>query len=1103
MGEEDDLPFTGERFHPEVKGAIEIEHMHRYAYAWAYAKGAAVLDIACGEGYGSAFLAGCAMSVIGVDVAEDAIAHARKKYVLNNLEFRRGDCAKIPVDDHSIDLVVSFETIEHHTQHDEMLSEIKRVLKPNGLLLISSPDKEIYSDREDYHNPYHVRELYKAEFEILLRRYFKNGVLLGQKTIVGSAILREDGGNATEVVPFDALTTRAAGNFRYNVMLVSDGPLPDVPSSLLDCSEHYELEAYSKDSLQNEINRLRDEAACTYKQQKALLSEAQDKIQQLQADIQQKQIEAKILDKKIAERDKAIEHLSRVYALFSRLKMERPKLPSGMNQPDFTDDVETIRHSPFFNKDFYLATNTDLHPATDAAWHYLVYGSNERRDPGPFFSTSLYLSKNPDVASDGDNALLHYERRGIAEGRDPPRRSRVSFVSPVANKKETRRFFSFFRKKQEEPQSWIAPVREPEVSDSLLSTVVEGRDFISLYEGDDAKADVAKVICFYLPQFHTIPENDAWWGKGFTEWTNVRTGKPQFEGHYQPHVPGELGYYDLLDPAVQHRQVELAKLYGIGGFCFYFYWFSGHRLLEKPIENYLADKTLDLPFCLCWANENWTRRWDGLDSEVLIAQNHSEADDLAFIEYVARYMRDPRYIRINGKPLLIVYRPNLLPSAQTTAERWRNWCRENGIGEIYLAYTQSFERADPALYGFDAAIEFPPNGPGASNITADYRLFNPEAKHKIYDLHDLAIASEDYLPTSYTLFRGACPSWDNTARRKAGASIFARNAPASFQHWLTNAIIETCKFNAPDGRLVFVNAWNEWSEGAHLEPDDRYGYAYLEATRVAMTRAMLAEKKKPDLTTARIAVVIHAFYMDVFQEILETLGEADSRVKIFVTTATERENDVREILAGSHFAWELRVYANHGRDVFPFLSLLKELDLDAFAFILKLHTKKSLHREDGESWRQQAVSCLATFEQREWILRQMCEAPSIGMVGPRDHVVPMHFYHGSNILNMKWLAARLGFETLSLDKEVFIAGTMFLARTDALIPLLNIALEASDFEPEAAQLDGTMAHAIERAFTFSAAAAGLQIASVGPDDAAKKVRISTVANQNFAFAARS
>lgn len=359
--------------------------------------------------------------------------------------------------------------------------------------------------------------------------------------------------------------------------------------------------------------------------------------------------------------------------------------------------------------------------------------------------------------------------------------------------------------------------------------------YVPLLEGRPIGSKPAKLICFYLPQFHAIPENDAWWGEGFTEWTNVRPAAPQFEGHYQPHMPGELGYYNLLDGGVQARQVELAKLYGIGGFCFYFYWFGGKRLLEAPIERYLNDASLDLPFCLCWANENWSRRWDGLDSEILIAQEHSQADDLAFIRHVSRYMKDDRYIRVNGKPLLIVYRPSLLPAAKETADRWRSWCRDEGIGEIYLAYTQSFETVDPAKYGFDAAIEFPPNNSAPPNITSHVKPLQQDFGSTVYDWRVFVERSENYKEPSYRLFRSVCPSWDNTARRKNRGTVFINNSPELYRRWLENAIGQTNRqFRDADEKLIFVNAWNEWAEGAHLEPDEEFGYAWLQATRDAL-----------------------------------------------------------------------------------------------------------------------------------------------------------------------------------------------------------------------------------------------------------------------------
>ncbi|MCI5073594.1 glycoside hydrolase family 99-like domain-containing protein [Oricola sp.] len=420
---------------------------------------------------------------------------------------------------------------------------------------------------------------------------------------------------------------------------------------------------------------------------------------------------------------------------------------------------------------------------------------------------------------------------------------RTRFTAAERNREELRAWYQ--RKGQSGASSAV-------VLQSDAGVTAEKPAYVPLLEAAPLASKPAKVIAFYLPQFHPIPENDEWWGEGFTEWTNVRSAEPTFEGHEQPKVPGELGYYDLRDTEVQRRQIELAQLYGIEGFCFYFYWFGGKRLLEKPLENWLADTSLDLPFCLCWANENWTRRWDGLDREILIAQDHSDEDDLAFIREVAPYLKDPRYIRIDGKPLLLVYRPSELPSVKDTARRWREWCRENGVGEIFLAYTQSFERQHPAEYGFDAAIEFPPNNSSPPDVTKDVTPLDGDFKTVVYDWNIFPMRSERYVDRDYPLFRSVCPGWDNTARRKHGGTAFVNNTPDAYRHWLENAINDTVGHsNDPSDRLVFVNAWNEWAEGAYLEPDARHGYAYLQATREALENA-----SKPD-RRGRVIVVSH------------------------------------------------------------------------------------------------------------------------------------------------------------------------------------------------------------------------------------------------------
>lgn len=339
-----------------------------------------------------------------------------------------------------------------------------------------------------------------------------------------------------------------------------------------------------------------------------------------------------------------------------------------------------------------------------------------------------------------------------------------------------------------------------------------------------------RLIAFFLTQFHPIPENDAWWGKGFTEWTNTVKAKPLFPGHHQPHLPADLGFYDLRLRATRHEQIALAKQYGIDGFCYHYYWFSGRRVLEQPLDDMLADPDSDMPFCLCWANENWTRRWDAAEHEVLLAQQYRDGDDLQFIADIAPILRDRRYIRHNGAALLIVYRPQQMPDPQKSAEVWRTYCRQEGIGDLHLCAALTHGNWDHRKFGFDSGVEFPPHNL-IKAVPKDHVAFFDPFHGTVHDYRDVA---EYYLFRHYTsahvVFRTVFPSWDNTARRSDGAVIVLNGTPENYEYWLAEAIRRSSANFRNQERIVFINAWNEWAEGCHLEPDSRFGRRFLEAT---------------------------------------------------------------------------------------------------------------------------------------------------------------------------------------------------------------------------------------------------------------------------------
>lgn len=360
-----------------------------------------------------------------------------------------------------------------------------------------------------------------------------------------------------------------------------------------------------------------------------------------------------------------------------------------------------------------------------------------------------------------------------------------------------------------------------------------------------AEKNDARLIAFYLPQFHPIPENDRWWGKGFTEWTNVVKARPLFKGHYQPHLPADLGFYDLRLPETRQSQTDLARQYGIYGFCYYHYWFKGKRLLERPLDEVLKSGQPDFPFCLCWANENWMA-WDERSEQVLMKQEYSDRDDLEHIQWLARVFKDERYIRRDGKPMFLVYRANALPDPLRTTSIWRAQARALGIGELFLVRVESLsdEKADPLSLGFDAAVEFQPEWgelPAPLKPQASDRLLrrlglsaNGCRGHAVIDYLAVVERMIRKPGTSYRRFPCVTPSWDNSARHDRGGIILTRSNPEIYGRWLRLTIERELATNGND-TFVFVNAWNEWAEGNHLEPCEKWGRAYLEATKRALS----------------------------------------------------------------------------------------------------------------------------------------------------------------------------------------------------------------------------------------------------------------------------
>lgn len=353
-----------------------------------------------------------------------------------------------------------------------------------------------------------------------------------------------------------------------------------------------------------------------------------------------------------------------------------------------------------------------------------------------------------------------------------------------------------------------------------------------------------KSIAYYLPQFHQIPENDEWWGEGFTEWTNVKKATPLFSGHHQPKIPYE--YYDLSNINAMYKQIEMAKKYGLYGFCFYYYWFSGKRLLEKPVENFLKDQSpqSDFPFMICWANENWTRTWDGADQNVLIKQSYKEGDHYSITLDFIRHFKDSRYIKDDGCPILMIYRPTAINKFPALIKTIRDECKKHGFPGVKILASEAFNFKNNQRFDIDGIIQFPPHSTfsgNSPNLNSSIGLANNNSLEvkSFSDFVDKNLAFykkyfQKKIPHSKLFYPCSFPSWDNTPRKKNHGRVYHDYDIDNFKKWLNAAKEFTIKYNKDAEKFIFINAWNEWAEGAHLEPDRANGFSRLEALKDIM-----------------------------------------------------------------------------------------------------------------------------------------------------------------------------------------------------------------------------------------------------------------------------
>lgn len=598
-----------------------------------------------------------------------------------------------------------------------------------------------------------------------------------------------------------------------------------------------------------------------------------------------------------------------------------------------------------------------------------------------------------------------------------------------------------------------------------------------------------KPVAFYLPQFHTFKENNEWWGEGFTEWTNTRKATPKYEGHYQPREPhDDFGYYTLDNKEMLQKQAKLAKEHGIYGFCFYYYWFSGKRLMEKPLDIFLANKDIDINFCLCWANENWTRTWDGLEKNVLIKQDYTEEDDINFIKDLKKYIDDERYIKVDNKPVIIVYNPKAIPDCKKTFAAWRKTAKETGIGEILIWICQTHDINATKLNiinDVDGEIEFPPHKPNIAAVDLNKLYFENGCKPSALYYYESIINS--YLmrnrdkSNTLPVYKTVTLAWDNSARRNIGWVNLIYYSLESFYGWVNDTVRYTEKAHKKDKQFMFINAWNEWAEGTYLEPDKKTGYANINTfSRALYNLPFMKEPLNIEKCSSinyfndktEIAVQAHIFYTDLAEEIIGELNKIPYKFDCYISTDTDEKAEIlMKVFKKSSKAENIyvEVFDNRGRDMLPFVSQISKV-LDKYKYICHIHSKKTLTNTVGEEWRKYLFKNLFGSKENIVGIFDIFENTNTGIIFPATfHAMITAVDWGSNFDNTEKLLKKMNIDIMLPENHlIFPVGNMFWAKISAVRQIFENCASAEDYALEAGQVDGTTAHAIERLWVYLA-----------------------------------